>query len=146
MVEKKPQIEDLLKNSGLKATPQRLAVYGIMGRLGHASADMVRKEALASGYTFTLATVYNTLETLAGAGLLTKRLSPDSKMFFDVNTYNHCHLYDVEESEFTDYNDQELVKLVEGYIASRKPRNFEWSRVDIQIMGRKKRRKQTKSA
>ena len=36
-------IKDIIRESGLKATPQRLAIYQTMRDLGHASADAVEE-------------------------------------------------------------------------------------------------------
>ena len=39
-------IKELIKSRGLKATPQRIAIYGSMKKLGHACADMVVEDLL----------------------------------------------------------------------------------------------------
>lgn len=132
---------ELLKSRGLKVTPQRVAVYNSMRFLGHASADDVFRnisEDVADG--MNVATVYNVLQSLTDAGLLVKRLSADRKMYFDVTTANHCHFYDEETNSISDYDDPELVAMVENYLKGRKLRNFELDRVDIQLLGKTKGR------
>ena len=91
------EFKDLLKKHSLKATPQRLAVHEAMSSLGHASADMVAEFITRKGETkVTVASVYNILTNLAMVGIYSYRLSANNKMYFDVNTFNHMHLYDRE--------------------------------------------------
>ena len=45
------QFKNILKEKGLKATPQRLAVHDAMLKLGHASADMVAGQMQSAGIT-----------------------------------------------------------------------------------------------
>lgn len=125
----------LLKKHSLKATPQRLAVHNAMTELGHASADQV------SGWIkqnvdahATVASVYNTLTQLALLGVYSHRLSANNKMFFDVNTHKHLHLYDSVNHQYKDVNDEEIITLVENKLKSKKFRGFKIDSVDIQIV------------
>ncbi len=130
-------IEAMLKACGLKATSQRVAVYEVMRRLGHASADAVFDCLQASAPNVTLATVYNVLDSFVGAGLISRRFSSNSKMYYDITTSPHCHLYDEETHTIVDYDDTELVGIVERYLRAHRPEGFEFSGVDIQIVGHK---------
>lgn len=140
METKKNDTKALLNQCGLKATSQRLLVYDAMRRLGHASADMVEKlmgsDPVASTKIYTLATIYNTLESMAAVGILTRRPSTNNKMYFDVNTYDHCHLYDESTHSISDYDDAVLFAMVRDYLASKKLKNFIVDRIDIQLMGK----------
>ena len=93
-----PGIEEfkkLLKKHSLKSTQQRLAVHNAMLKLGHASADMVTEEIRSQGTTnVTVASVYNILSQIALLGIYDHRMSANNKMYFDVNTFRHIHLYD----------------------------------------------------
>ncbi len=131
-----------LKRHGLKATPQRLAVHQAMMKLGHASADMVTDEISKSGTTrVTVASVYNILSHLALLGIYGHRLSSNNKMYFDVNTFRHLHIYDCENHEFKDVIDDELVSLVEKHLTRRKFKGYRIEDIDIQLIGRPTRRK-----
>ena len=127
--------KEIIQESGLKATPQRIAVYDTMKKLGHASADMVGDVLKETYPTLTKATVYNVLESFDDAGLLVKRYSSNNKMYFDVNTYDHVHLYDTARNGYKDYDDPELVALVNNYLANRKIPGFSIKKIDIQIIG-----------
>ena len=70
-INKAPSIEEfksLLKGNGLKVTPQRLAVHEAMLRLGHACADMVTAEILASGQAKVRARAASTSAFASDAG------------------------------------------------------------------------------
>lgn len=130
-------IKDKIKRSGLKATSQRLAIYDSMCKLGHASADMVVDDLNEVFPSITVATVYNVLESFVGAGLLSRRLSMNHKMYFDVNVHEHAHLYDKESNEYIDYNDSELNMIVREHLKKNMPKDFELNIIDIQLIGRK---------
>ena len=130
-------IKEKIHQSGLKATPQRIAIYSAMQRLGHASADMITEELNGIFPSLTIATVYNVLESFVGSGLLVRRYSSNNKMYFDVNVYEHAHFYDCNENTYEDFNDPELVKMVMEYISTKKIDNFDLKSVDIQLVGTK---------
>lgn len=125
----------LLKKHSLKATPQRLAVHSAMTELGHASADQVSGwiKQNVDAHT-TVASVYNILTQLALLGVYSHRLSANNKMFFDVNTHKHLHLYDSVNHLYKDVNDDEIIAFVESKIKGRKFRGFKVDSVDIQIV------------
>lgn len=131
-----------LKRHGLKATPQRLAVHQAMMKLGHASADMVTDEIKKNGATkVTVASVYNILTNLALLGIYDHRMSSNNKMYFDVNTFKHLHIYDCENHEYRDVIDEELLDLMEKHLTRRKFKGYRIEDIDIQLIGRPTRRK-----
>lgn len=129
-----------LRDKGLKATPQRLAVHAAMMELGHASADMVVEHMTGhSGTAFSVASVYNTLTMLAERKIYRRRLSSNNKMYFDVNTFPHLHLYDSVNNEYRDIIDDELLNLVDTYLKGRRFRGYKLEAVDIQLVCRPSR-------
>jgi len=132
----------LLKARGLKATKQRVAIHEAMMELGHASADMVCNFIKEKGeISVTTASVYNTLSQLALFGIYKYRMSPDSKMYFDVNTKKHIHLYNSFNNTFKDLDDKEILEAVEEKLKSRHYRGFKICALDIQIICYPSRRK-----
>ncbi len=131
-------IKEKIHECGLKATPQRIAIYQAMEKLGHASADMLVDELNDVFPSLTIATIYNVLESFVENGILVRMYSANNKMYFDINTYEHAHLYDSEKNTHTDYNDPELITLIENYIRSKGSQlgNFKGSSVDIQRIGK----------
>lgn len=130
------QFKNVLKAHSLKATPQRLAVHEAMLKLGHASADMVTEEILKSSSTkVTVASVYNILTNMALLGIYHHRLSSNNKMYFDVNTFPHMHIYDRESHIYKDVIDDELIGIVEEKLRHRRFKGFRIEHIDIQLIG-----------
>ena len=128
-------IKERIQRCGLKATPQRIAVYSAMQKLGHASADRVKEEIDTVFPSLTIATIYNVLESFVKAELVARRFSANNKMYFDVNTHEHAHLYDKERNTYVDFHDPELIRLVSDYLASRQIPDFRLTDIDIQLVG-----------
>ncbi len=134
-----------LKAHGLKATDQRLAIHAAMLELGHASADMVREHIVSQGGKITVASVYNTLTQLSLLGIYKHRLSANNKMYFDVNTVKHIHLYDVYNNTYKDIIDEELTMTVETALKKRRFKGFRVDGIDIQILCHPSHRKAPRS-
>ena len=136
------EFKQILKKHSLKATPQRLAVHEVMTELGHASADMVTEAIAAKGTTkVTVASVYNILTNLAMLGIYDYRLSSNNKMYFDVNTFGHMHLYDKENHVFKDVIDDELIALIESHLGRKRVKGYKIEGIDIQLVGKPTRKK-----
>ena len=124
-----------LKKLSMKATPQRLAVHEAMLNLGHACADQVAEWINDRGNThITIASVYNILSQMALAGIYKHRMSLNNKMYFDVNTFKHIHLYDTENNVYKDVIDEELSAMVEAKMKGRGFRGYKVDSIDIQIL------------
>lgn len=136
-----------LKAHGLKATSQRLAVHSVMLELGHASADQVCERIEEAGSAkVTVSSVYNILSQLASLGIYKHRLSANNKMYFDVNTYNHIHLYDTENHEFRDIPDKDLIEEIVGKIRRRRFKGYRVDDVEIHILCHPTKRRSKKTA
>ena len=138
-----PGIEEfkkLLKKHSLKSTQQRLAVHNAMLKLGHASADMVTEEIRSQGTTnVTVASVYNILSQIALLGIYDHRMSANNKMYFDVNTFRHIHLYDYVNNTFKDVIDYDFMDNLDAYFAKKKFKGYRVECVDVQIVCRPSR-------
>lgn len=138
-----PGIEEfkkLLKKHSLKSTQQRLAVHNAMLKLGHASADMVTEEIRSQGTTnVTVASVYNILSQIALLGIYDHRMSANKKMYFDVNTFRHIHLYDYVNNTFKDVIDDDFMDNLDAYFAKKKFKGYRVECVDVQIVCRPSR-------
>lgn len=136
------QFKASLKKHSMKATPQRLAVHEAMMKLGHASADMVADEIRENGGTrVTVASVYNILTNLALLGIYRHRLSSNNKMYFDVNTFRHIHIYDCKNHMYKDLVDDELMRLIESHLRHRKFKGYRIEDIDIQLIARQTRKR-----
>lgn len=86
------QIAELLKEKGLKVTPQRLAIYSALaGTKTHPSAETIHHMVVANNPSISLATVYKTLDSFTKAGLIQElHLSFDySNYDADISTHQH---------------------------------------------------------
>lgn len=135
---KAPNLEEfrgLLRKYDLKVTPQRLAVHEAMLALGHASADMVTEFMINRGKAkVTVASVYNILSQLSLLGIYHHRLSANNKMYFDVNTFKHFHLYDTVNNLYCDVIDDDLQKIIEDRLLGRHYKGYKVDDIDVQIL------------
>ena len=138
-----PSIEEfkkILREKQLKTTPQRVSVHEAMLSLGHASADMVAEYiSKKGGQSVTIASVYNILLSLSDLGIYHHRYSSNNKMYFDVNTFKHIHLYDTVSNSYKDLLDDELISLVESRLKEHRIRGYKIDDIDIQIICRPSR-------
>jgi len=93
-----------LQAAGLRATPKRIAIGGLLfdGVDRHVTADDVAALARKAGVRVSLATVYNTLNQFVAAGLM-KRITLDTdRTYFDTNVSDHHHLFFEENGALHD--------------------------------------------
>ena len=137
------EFRTMLRRHGLKATRQRISVHEAMLTLGHASADMVTEALAERGSKVTVASVYNILSQLADLRIYTRRLSANNKMYFDINSTRHIHLYDRENHRYRDIVDDELMELVSTHLKRRRFKGFTVEDIDIQFIARPTRKTKT---
>ena len=110
------QYVSLLKQSGLKVTPQRLSVLRILDRHTHPTIDELYDEILKENPSVSLATVYKNLNTLKDEGLVVEVNIVNQKARYDI--YEHPHIHVVCENcgsvEDRSYDDSELGKYQEA--------------------------------
>ena len=84
-----------LREVGLRPTRQRLALARLLLENGdrHVTAEELHGEAVASGISVSLATVYNTLHQFTEAGLLRETVVEPGRSYFDTNTADHHHFF-----------------------------------------------------
>ncbi|MGJ8454602.1 Fur family transcriptional regulator [Pseudothermotoga sp. U03pept] len=86
------QIMELLKNHGLKITPQRVEILRFLqsNRI-HPTAQQIYEHVLSKVGSVSFTTVYNTLHTLEEIGYLKKISINETTTIYDVDTSNHGH-------------------------------------------------------
>ena len=81
------------KELRMKLTPQRLSILSYLdGNREHPTAEEIYRKVSRKFPTMSLATVYNTLETLKRQGMLTEITIDPDKRHFDPNREKHHHL------------------------------------------------------
>lgn len=86
------EIVTRLKESGLKVTPQRLAIIGYLeGNTTHPAAEDIFNAVKVDYPTISLATIYNTMDTLVDIGVVQEILIDNEKRHFDPDLSSHFH-------------------------------------------------------
>ena len=93
-----------LRSSGLRPTQQRLALAELLFGKGdrHICAEELHAEAVSARVPVSLATVYNTLNQFKSAGLLREIAIEGERSYFDTNTSDHFHFFDVAQGSLMD--------------------------------------------
>ena len=85
--------EAACRNAGLRLTHQRLEIYReLVMSVDHPSAETLHKRLRQKIPTISLDTVYRTLTTLAGHGLINKVDTIESQARFEATLLRHHHL------------------------------------------------------
>lgn len=86
------EIKALFSQKGLKATPQRMAVYKFLDENHiHPDVETVYSNVVKDNPSFSRTTVYNCLQALAGCGLLIPVMIDSEKIRYDADTSFHGH-------------------------------------------------------
>ncbi len=88
---------------GFKRTPQRLAILDYLeGNTLHPSAEEVYRSVTKKYCSLSFATVYNTLNTLAQAGIVRELTIDPERKRYDPNVEPHHHLICVKCKKVVD--------------------------------------------
>lgn len=86
------EITKLFREKGLKATPQRIAVYSFLrDNPIHPDVETVYKKVVEENPSFSKTTVYNCLEALTDKGLLIPVKIDAEKIRYDADITFHGH-------------------------------------------------------
>ncbi|MEN8248746.1 MAG: transcriptional repressor [Bacteroidota bacterium] len=131
-------IQEKLNNANLKATHQRLTILrAIDGSEAHPSPESVYELIKEDNPTITLATVYNTLDSFAEAGLINKVASVSGNKRYDPNIGAHGHIYCHNTDEILDYYDDELNDLIRDFFKKKRVNNLKIKNITLNINGEK---------
>jgi Fur family peroxide stress response transcriptional regulator len=87
----------------IKMTPQRMAIMKHLdGNISHPSAGDIYEALHGQFPTMSLATVYNTMETLKDQGMVVELSIDPAKKRFDPNTEPHHHLICIDCKHIVD--------------------------------------------
>lgn len=127
------EIETALRAVQVHPTAQRIAVCQyVLNSHEHPTAETVKKAVDKNFPKISLATVYNTLNTLVHVGLVKAINFPHSgKVVFDRNTSFHHHFIDEESGELTDIDSDQV------HIEHELPNNFAVDTVEVFLRGKK---------
>jgi Fur family ferric uptake transcriptional regulator/Fur family peroxide stress response transcriptional regulator len=83
---------DRLREHGLKATIQRLAILEAIDHAGHIDIDELYKTVSQQHPSFSLSTVYKNIEGMQEAGLLIEVPVAGSRSKYEIAKEDHIHL------------------------------------------------------
>lgn len=87
------EVTELLRNRGFKVTPQRLAVYEVLGQTKeHPNAEMIYHWLQPKYPTMSLATVYKTLDILSELGIIQVLNVGEECFRYDAEMRPHQHM------------------------------------------------------
>ncbi|MFC1477398.1 Fur family transcriptional regulator [candidate division KSB1 bacterium] len=106
------QFKKQCRQSGLKLTPQRIAVFeALMSDYSHPSSEAIYSRVHKKFPTISKATVYKTLDTFEKHGIVSAVTSLHDKKRYDPLTARHHHIICTKCSKIFDLIDPELDKL-----------------------------------
>ena len=83
---------ELLRESGLKATIQRLSILEILQETGHSTIDDIYATVRKKHASISLATVYKNIEMLLKKGVLVEVPLTGTKSKYEIKKHDHIHL------------------------------------------------------
>ena len=128
-------IAEKLESAGVVPTAQRIAIYRhLLCEANHPTAEEIKTWADKNFPKLSLATVYNTLNTLVEAKLLKEvKLPHQAKSLYDSNISYHHH--------FLDEDSGELFDIAPEFVEVTPTLAKEFQVHDIQVLMKGKRRK-----
>lgn len=98
------KVRAVLRQAGLRPTRQRMTLGQLLflDQHRHVTPDVLYEEARFAGETLSVATVYNTLNQFAEAGLIRKICLNGERTYFDTDTGDHTHFYIAAEDRIID--------------------------------------------
>ena len=94
--------ENLLREHGLKVTPQRLGILSLMQQSGHVSVDDLYAEIKKQFPSVSLATMYKNINAMMNSSTIIEVKIPKQKSRFEIVKEKHGHLLCQECGDFSD--------------------------------------------
>ncbi|MGC8645234.1 MAG: Fur family transcriptional regulator [Thermoplasmata archaeon] len=101
----------ILKERGLRVTPQRISILDILAKGRHYTGEQVYSRIKGKIPTISLSTVYNVLDTLEKSGLLNS-FEVNGTRWYDSNIETHVNVYCEDTDEVIDL-DIDLTAIME---------------------------------
>jgi Fur family peroxide stress response transcriptional regulator len=121
-----------LADSGLRTTPQRELVYGVLlDHRDHPTAEEVFTRAKNQLPSISLATVYNCLETLVSCHLIKQVHFERGPCRYCPNLTEHAHLHDQSDGKIIDIP---LPPTLIAELIALLPKGYKVSAIDLSFL------------
>ena len=101
-----------LRNSGLRPTKQRIKIceilFGSKETFHFSINDLSKAIAQKTNEKISLATIYNTVHAFLGKGYLKQIAVNSEQSYYDTNTTDHHHFYDIDKDQLIDIHNSEV--------------------------------------
>jgi Fur family transcriptional regulator, peroxide stress response regulator len=116
----KTHLSQALTQAGLRLTPQRLAIYNLLAdSKDHPTAQMIYDLLKYDYPSLSLATVYNTLESLVQLGIVNALGSAgDDAAHYDANTEPHVNLACISCHQVIDLHSEHVLHLEDEVVSN----------------------------
>ncbi len=105
-----------LRNSGLRPTKQRIKICEVLfeaDKTFHFTvSDLTKKIHSKTNKKISVATVYNTVHAFEKKGYLKQIPINSSQTYFDTNTTDHHHFYDVKGEKLIDLDNKDVGPII----------------------------------
>lgn len=131
------EIRNKLIETGLKVTPQRIAILeAIIVLNNHPTAENIIEFIRKNHPNIATATVYKVLDVMVRNELIKKVKTDKDILRYDAIMEKHHHLYCSETDRIEDYVDDELNKMIEDYFVKKGIKDFQIEDIKLQIIGK----------
>ena len=119
-----------LRNSGLRPTKQRIKICDVLfskeTTFHFTINDLVQIIENESKEKISLATVYNTVHAFEKKGYLKEIPVNSNQSYFDTNTSDHHHFFDISENKLIDLDDKDVSPIqIQKTIPGKKIKSIE---------------------
>lgn len=130
------RIIELIKEKGLKVTPQRMAILEAVYKAKcHPTAENIVESIRKSHPSIATGTVYKILDVLVDKQLIRKVKTEKDIMRYDGFMEKHHHLYSSESDKIEDYVDNELDEILEKFFNKKEISNFKIKDFRLHLVG-----------
>lgn len=96
------KIREILKQSDLKITPQRLEILNYILTNNHSSAQEIKEHVSKKVSSVSFSTIYYTIDKLIEAGIIIPITLEPGVVRYDTNTQPHYHIICVKCGKITE--------------------------------------------
>ncbi|MCD6579550.1 transcriptional repressor [bacterium] len=99
---KENEVREILKNSDLKITPQRLEILNYILSNNHASAQEIREHVSKKVSSVSFSTIYYTIDKLIDTGMIIPITLEPGVVRYDTNPDPHYHIICIKCGKITE--------------------------------------------